>query len=127
MKNGGEIMENQKKKHTIKSFTKIITDTSQRFLASFLDDSYKPKQELEKIRFQLRQAASHNQFVVLQVAESADPTADFETFYGKLKLLPTHQDMVVLFPQGSQQIKMIPIHHIKKITTSKPSSQTLAN
>jgi len=120
-------MEIQKKKHTIKSFTKIITDSSQRFLASFLDDSYKPKQALEKIRFQLSQAASQKVFVILQVAESPDPAAEFETYYGKIKLLSSHEDMVILYPKGSQQIKMIPIQHIKKITTSKLPSHTIAN
>ncbi|MGX7031502.1 hypothetical protein [Vagococcus zengguangii] len=111
-------MEKQTMKHQVKYLTKIISSSSQRFLASFLDDSLITKKEQEKIKSQLIRAASLKATTVLQVSDTI--TEPVETLYGKVKYHPSNETTVILKDEKTKTLKMLPIHTIRKVSFIEP-------
>lgn len=106
-------------KSTMKSITKLISQSSQSFFSALLDDSRDKKQksrERKAILQTLQVAATQKSLVVLQVKEV--PTSQkFETVAGWI-VSKNISDNVMLRLQGdSQQIKMIPVEQIQKAST----------
>ena len=109
---------------SMKQLTKKISDSSQKFLASFLDDNPKLRKEQAQLLKQIDIACSQQSFVVLQLANKREATESaFETTYGKLKRSPNNTDMVILTDEQTDKVRMIPVRHIKKISFLK-SKQT---
>lgn len=121
-------MDSEKKKNSMKTFSQRLTDSSQKFLSSFFNDELKIQQEKQKILEQVRLAMSQNRFVVLQIQEEIDGTMSFETVSGKLRQNNFNKNMVLLTLDKTNEIKMIPIDHIKKISfiQTKDSKRILA-
>ncbi|MGX6978459.1 hypothetical protein ACWN8V_04185 [Vagococcus elongatus] len=119
-------MENKSKRNPMKNFTKIISDSSQRFLASFLDDSLAQKKEKEKKKTLIRQAISQNNMVVLQIVLEDHPNGPFETLYGKVRENKNNSDVVVLVSKDTNEIKMIPMDQIKKVSIMGHSHKKMA-
>lgn len=121
-------MDSEKKKNSMKTFSQRLTDSSQKFLSSFFNDELKIQQEKQKILEQVRLAMSQNRFVVLQIQEEIDGTMSFETVSGKLRQNNFNKNMVLLTLDKTNEIKMIPMDHIKKISfiQTKDSKRILA-
>lgn len=112
-------------KSTMKSISKLISQSSQSFFSAFLDDS-KDKQnkseERESLLKKLQLAAAKKSLVVLQLKEV--PTSQkFETVSGWI-ISKAISDSIMLRMQGdSQQIRMIAVEHIKKVSTLTKSDE----
>lgn len=109
-------MASEKNKSTVKQLTELISSSSQKLLAAFLNDDLKIKKEQDALRKQIHQACAQNSFVVLQINESPDPNDPFETVSGKLKFNQNNPNIIVLAEQKTQKIRMVPIEHIRKIS-----------
>lgn len=107
-------MEKQTMKHQMKYLTQMISSSSQRFLASFLDDSLIIKKEQEKIKNQLVRAASLKVTTVLQVSDSI--TEPVETLYGQINYQPTNESIVILNEEKSNTLRILPVHTIRKVS-----------
>lgn len=106
-------------KSTMKSISKLISQSSQNFLSAFLDDSKDKKNkndERQSLLKKLQVAAAQKSLVVLQLKEV--PTSQkFETVSGWI-VTKSISDSIMLRLQGdSQQIRMISVEHIKKVST----------
>lgn len=112
-------MASEKNKSSVKSFTKFISTSSQKLLAAFLNDDLKIKKEQEILRQQIHQACAQNSFVVLQINESPDPNAPFETVSGRLKFNKNSPNIFILAEQTTDKIRMVPLEHIRKVSFLK--------
>lgn len=112
-------MAKERSKNSVKHFTKVLSDSSQKLLAAFLNDDIKLNKDKDKLRKQIHQACSQNSFVVLQIAETNSLNAEFETAAGKLKKNKNNPDIIILSDQQTKKIRMIPIDHIKKVSFLK--------
>lgn len=117
-------MEKPKKANPMKNITKLITDTSQRFLSSFLDDTLIKKREQENIKQIIKEAIALKCLIVLQLSEGGDKPVS--TVYGKTKENPRTTDIILLVEENSKNIKMIPIDTIKKISMMEHSKNKIA-
>lgn len=113
-------MVKERAKTSVKHFTKILSDSSQKLLASFLNDDIKLNKDKDKLRKQIELACSQNSFVVLQITTDNASIPAFETFAGKLKTNKNNPDMIILSDQQTKKIRMIPVDHIQKISFLKP-------
>lgn len=107
------------RKTPIKSISKLISQSSQNFFAAFLDDS-KDKQAKTKERLDLIQklqvASAQKSLVVLQLKESTT-TSKFETVLGWVISKEISESIMLKLQEDPQQIRMIAINHIRKIST----------
>ncbi|MBP1046690.1 hypothetical protein I6N96_10350 [Enterococcus sp. BWM-S5] len=107
-------------KSTMKSISKLITQSSHNFFSSFLEDrDSKDKKnhskEREELLKELQLAAAQKALVVLQLKGSS-PNQKFETVSGWI-VSKNIVDAIMLRTQNdSQQIKMIPVKQIKKMS-----------
>jgi len=106
-------------KSTMKSISKLISKSSQSFFSAFLEDSEDKKsksKEREAILKKLQVAAAKKSLVVLQLKEVAS-SPKFETVSGWV-VSKSISDNIMLKVQGdSQQIRMIAVEHIKKVSS----------
>ncbi|MGX6962695.1 hypothetical protein [Vagococcus xieshaowenii] len=117
-------MEKTTMKHQVKQLTQIISSSSQRFLASFFDDSLITKKELEKIKEQLIKASTLKATTVLQVSESVTKRAT--TMYGQVMFQPTNETTVILKDEQTQSLHMLPIKHIRKVSYIEPQHSKIS-
>ena len=113
-------MASEKKKSSVKNLTRFISSSSQKLLAAFLNDDIKLKSHQEALQQEIHQACKQNSFVVLQINQSLDPHAPFETVSGKLKFNQNNPQIVILAEQQTDKIRMVPLEHIRKISFIKP-------
>lgn len=102
-----------------KNLIKLFSNSSYRFISDFLNDSAEKRaqeQANENIFLKLKMAALQNSLVVVQVQEAGDK---FQTISGWLPKVVTN-DSVVIRTQENQLV-MVTIDRIKKVTTLSPS------
>ena len=112
-------------KSTMKSISRLITQSSHNFFSAFLEDS-KDKQnkskEREEILKELQLAAAQKSLVVLQLKES--PTDQkFETASGWIVSKNITDSIMLRTQEDSQQIRMIAVSHIKRISRLSTSDK----
>lgn len=101
---------------SMKQLTKIISDSSQKLLSAFLDDTSKEKKAHTILLNQIAEACKQQAFVVLQISRSTDSSQPIETITGHVKHNPRKNEMVIVTNPNNNTIHMIPIKHIKKIS-----------
>ena len=105
-------------KATIKSISKLITLSSQHFFSAFLEDSQDQKnkeKERSALLQELQVAAAQKSLVVLQLKEV--PTAhNFETVIGWI-VSNISDNIVVRLQTDEQQLRMIPVASVMKVST----------
>ncbi|EOL45167.1 hypothetical protein [Enterococcus caccae] len=114
-------------KSTMKSISKLISQSSQSFFSAFLDDS-KDKQsknkEREEIFKKLQVASAQKSLVVLQLKEV--PTSQkFETVSGWILTKNIGDSIMLRLQEDNQQIRMITVEHIKKVSTLSKNDKRL--
>jgi len=111
-------MENDHKS-TMKSISKLITQSSQSFFSAFLDD-FREKttrnKERQEILKKLQLAAAQKSLVVLQLKE-APAAQKFETVSGWIVSKTITDSLMLRLQDDSQQIRMIPVSNIRKVST----------
>ncbi|MCB5951394.1 hypothetical protein LI951_04895 [Enterococcus sp. BWT-B8] len=105
-------------KSTMKSISRLITQSSHSFFSAFLDDSKvknEKSKEREEILKELQLAAAQKSLVVLQIKES--PTDQkFEAASGWIVSKNITDSIMLRSQEDTQQIRMIPVDHIKRIS-----------
>ena len=102
-------------KATIKSISKLITLSSQHFFSAFLEDSQEEKERSALLQ-ELQVAAAQKSLVVLQLKEV--PTAHkFETVIGWIVSKNISDNIVVRLQTDEQQLRMIPVASVMKVST----------
>ena len=105
-------------KATIKSISKLITLSSQHFFSAFLEDSQdqKNKEKERSALLQELQVAAAQKSLVLQLKEV--PTAHkFETVIGWIVSKNISDNIVVRLQTDEQQLRMIPVASVMKVST----------
>jgi len=116
----------KKKTSAFKKLNQLLVMTSKTLLDTFLSDA--GEQRLEKrttkeIHDKLQQAAIHKSLVVLQL--KTEKVDRFETIAGKVVGNNVGKDQVVLKMQSDQQqLRIIPIEKIEKISTLTPEGES---
>ena len=113
-------------KSTMKSISRLITQSSHQFFSAFLDDSKDNRErskEREKILKELQLAAAQKSLVVLQLKEGAN--AKFETASGWIVSKSITDSLMLRSQEDTQQIRMIAVDHIKRISTLASSDKRL--
>lgn len=108
----------------MKKLTKLVTNTSFQLFDSFVNDT---EEKAENVRLQgefileLQKAAAQNSLVILQVREN--PLSNkYETFSGWVATKTVEHDRVLIRLQNQeQQIRIVPIEQIEKITSLSPT------
>ncbi|AUB54183.1 MULTISPECIES: hypothetical protein [Enterococcus] len=108
----------------MKKLTKLVTNTSFQLFDSFVNDT---EEKAENVRLQgefileLQKAAAQNSLVILQVREN--PLSNkYETFSGWVATKTVEHDRVMIRLQNQeQQIRIVPIEQIEKITSLSPT------
>jgi len=107
--------DKRKEESSVKKFTKLISDSSQRILASFLSDGAQEQKKKEHIDRQIQLALSQKSLVVLQIKNKTNTNELFETIAGKL-LKKNAADSVMIKEQKSAHLRIIKIEDIHKIS-----------
>lgn len=111
----------EKKSSPIRQLGKLIVMTSTTLLDTFFSDNADKKNQTEKIneiRQILQKAASDKHLVVLQV--KPEKVGSFETVTGWIVGKTVAKEQVVLKLQSDrQQIRMIPLASVLKVSTLK--------
>ena len=111
----------EKKSSPIRQLGKLIVMTSTTLLDTFFSDNADKKNQTEKIneiRQILQKAASDKHLVVLQV--KTEKVGSFETVTGWIVGKTVAKEQVVLKLQSDrQQIRMIPLASVLKVSTLK--------
>ena len=100
-------------KATIKSISKLITLSSQHFFSAFLEDSQDQKnkeKERSALLQELQVAAAQKSLVVLQLHK-------FETVIGWIVSKNISDNIVVRLQTDEQQLRMIPVASVMKVST----------
>ncbi|MBL1225768.1 hypothetical protein [Enterococcus sp. BWR-S5] len=105
-------------KSTMKSISKLITQSSHNFFSSFLEDSKDKKnqsKDREELLKELQVAAAQKALVVLQL-KGTSPNQKFETVSGWIVSKNIVDTIMLRTQNDAQQIKMIPVEQIKKMS-----------
>lgn len=110
-------------KSTMKSISKLISQSSQNFFSAFLEDS-KDKKNKDKERGailkKLQVAAAQKSLVVLQLKEV--PTSQkFETVSGWIVSKSISDSLMLRLQDDTQQLRMIPVDSVMKVSTLSKS------
>ncbi|AZP91815.1 hypothetical protein QJ527_05835 [Enterococcus mundtii] len=108
----------------MKKLTKLVTNTSFQLFDSFVNDT---EEKAENVRLQgefileLQKAAAQNSLVILQVREK--PLSNkYETFSGWVATKTVeHERVMIRLQNQEQQIRIVPIEQIEKITSLSPT------
>lgn len=117
--------KNQNHKSTMKSISRLITQSSHNFFTAFLEDSKDKKdksKEREEILKELQLAAAQKSLVVLQLKENS-AAQKFETVAGWIISKNIIDSIMLRTQEDSQQIRMISVDHIKRISRLTTSDQ----
>ncbi|MGL9729511.1 hypothetical protein [Enterococcus sp. DIV0756] len=104
-----------------KNLIKLFSNSSYRFISDFLNDSAEKRaqeQANENIFLKLKMASLQNSLVVIQVQDEHNEEK-FQTISGWLPKVVTN-DSIVIRTQDNQLV-MLTIDRIKKVTTLSPS------
>ena len=115
---GSWMTKNEKPK---KNLIKLFSNSSYRFISDFLNDSAEKRaqeQANENIFLKLKMASLQNSLVVIQVQDENNEEK-FQTISGWLPKVVTN-DSIVIRTQDNQLV-MLTIDRIKKVTTLSPS------
>lgn len=103
----------------MKSISKLITQSSQNFFSAFLEDSKDKKnkdKERKDILKKLQLASAQKSLVVLQLKK--EPASQkFETVSGWIVSKNISDTIMLRLYNDSQQLRMITVEHIKKVST----------
>ncbi|MGX7174190.1 hypothetical protein [Enterococcus ratti] len=108
----------------IKKLTKLVTHTSYQLFDSFVNDTEKIAENVRlqrKFILELQKAATQHSLVILQVRAN-HKSNKYETLSGWVatKTIEKEVVMIRLRNQG-QQLRMIPIEQIERITSLSPA------
>ncbi len=108
----------------MKKLTKLVTNTSFQLFDSFVNDTEEKTENLHlqgEFILKLQKAAAQNSLVILQVREN--PLSNkYETFSGWVATKTVEHDRVMIRLQNQeQQIRIVPIEQIEKITSLSPT------
>ncbi|MGK0552175.1 hypothetical protein ACSFB8_08595 [Enterococcus faecalis] len=110
-------------KSTMKSITKLISQSSQNFFSAFLEDSQDKKNKVKErkaIIKQLQVAAAQKSLVVLQLKKV--PTAQkFETVSGWIVSKKIGDSLMVRLQEDPQQLRMILVDSVMKVSALSKS------
>ncbi|WP_270346057.1 hypothetical protein [Enterococcus thailandicus] len=110
----------------MKKLTKLVTHTSYQFFDSFVNDTEEKAKNVRKqgeFVLELQKAAVQNSLVVLQVRENR-LSNKHETVSGWVATKIVEKERVMIrLRNEEQQIRMIPIEQIEKITSLSPSGE----
>ncbi|OAQ55727.1 hypothetical protein [Enterococcus thailandicus] len=110
----------------MKKLTKLVTHTSYQFFDSFVNDTEEKAKNVRKqgeFVLELQKAAVQNSLVVLQVRENR-LSNKHETVSGWIATKIVEKERVMIrLRNEEQQIRMIPIEQIEKITSLSPSGE----
>ncbi|MBO0482829.1 hypothetical protein [Candidatus Enterococcus courvalinii] len=110
----------------MKKLTKLVTHTSYQFFDSFVNDTEEKAKNVRKqgeFVLELQKAAAQDSLVVLQVRENR-LSNKHETVSGWVATKTVEKERVMIrLRNEEQQIRMIPIEQIEKITSLSPSGE----
>ncbi|MBO0431362.1 hypothetical protein [Enterococcus sp. DIV0660C] len=110
----------------MKKLTKLVTHTSYQFFDSFVNDTEEKAKNVRKqgeFVLELQKAAAKDSLVVLQVRENR-LSNKHETVSGWVATKTVEKERVMIrLRNDEQQIRMIPIEQIEKITSLSPSGE----
>lgn len=103
-------------------FKQFLSESSQRFLATFLDDDIAKKERRQHIFKLINQAIAQKSIVVIQYKDlaKAKQADKYETLVGRLYQHPSNPESLVVKLQKDNQVKMISAQYIKKISLINP-------
>lgn len=106
----------------VKKFTRFISRSSQRFLASFIDEETEHKKYMDRLYQQINQAIAQKSTVVLHYHDETihSQPDDFDTLLGRLYQHSVNPDSLVIKLQHTNEVRMISAKHIKKLSIIKP-------
>lgn len=110
----------------VKKFTRFISQSSQRFLASFIDADTEKERQANQIFQQINQAIAQKSIVVIQYRDDLQVKATnrFETLVGRIYQHATNPEALVIKLQKNNQVRMISAKNIKKISIIRHNTQT---
>ena len=102
--------------NSVKKFTRFISQSSQRFLASFIDPDSEEEKQTNHIFQQINQAIAQKSIVVIQYRDDlqAKATDRFETLVGRIYQHADNPEALVIKLQKNNQVRMISAKNIKK-------------
>ena len=110
----------------MKKLTKLVTHTSYQLFDSFVNDTEKIAENVRlqgKFVLELQKAAAQHSLVILQVRENR-MSNKYETISGWVATKTVEKERVMIRLQNQeQQIRMVPIEHIEKLTSLAPAGE----
>ena len=110
----------------MKKLTKLVTHTSYQLFDSFVNDTEKIAENVRlqgKFVLELQKAAAQHSLVILQVRENR-MSNKYETISGWVATKTVEKERVMIRLQNQeQQLRMIPIEKIEKITRLSPAGE----
>ena len=105
----------------VKKFTRFISQSSQRFLASFIDADSEKERQANHIFQQINQAIAQKSIVVIQYRDDLQAKAShrFETLVGRIYQHSSNPEALVIKLQKNNQVRMISAKNNKKISIVK--------
>lgn len=107
----------KKNRSAIRGLSRLITESSQSFFSSFLDDTKDKKkyeQQYKELLKKLQLAAAQKSLVVLQIKENN--SSKFKTISGWIVSNISSDNFMLRMQDDPQKIQMITINDIKKIS-----------
>lgn len=108
----------------MKKLTKLVTHTSYQLFDSFVNDTEKIAENVRlqgKFVLELQKAATQHSLVILQVRANRKSNK-YETISGWVVTKNVEKEVVMIRLQNKeQQIRMVPIDQIEKITSLSPA------
>lgn len=104
--------------NSVKKFTRFISQSSQRFLSSFIDSDFEKEKQTNHIFQQINQAIAQKSIVVIQYRDDLQVKATnrFETLVGRVYQHSSNPEALVIKLQKDNQVRMISANNIKKIS-----------
>ncbi|MEG0286370.1 MULTISPECIES: hypothetical protein [Vagococcus] len=104
--------------NSVKKFTRFISQSSQRFLSSFIDSDSEKEKQANHIFQQINQAIAQKSIVVIQYRDDLQvkATSRFETLVGRIYQHANNPEAIVIKLQKNNQVRMISAKNIKKIS-----------
>lgn len=117
--NKKRVSAKENKSNSVKKFTKFISQSSHRFLSSFLDEDSDQNKRLNHIYKQINQAILQKKMVVLHYKE---PKQDkHETLIGRIYQHSYNKNSLVVRLQHTNEVRMISAKYIKKLSIIQPN------
>ncbi len=108
------ILPEYKKKRNVKKFTELVSISSQKLFASFIDDSINERKKANDLQRQINLAVSQKALVVIQL-EKESPQ-HFETISGRIFQNNKNKKTIVVRLQKTNELRLIQLNDIKKLS-----------